>query len=358
MSDRSDNPNQQLARRIGEALERGSLERVAEDARGDDAADPLLSTVLAYRRSVDAEAPDPSPETSARMWDRIEARMDAAEAASADRSPATQAPPRPAREPDRSPQAPGGKDPRTARFRTLWRVAAGVAALLIAGVVTWWALQPPQAQLVARAETSMATVETDDGSTVRLRPHSELYRVETTEDGTDRYRLEGEALFDVVTDPSRAFEVQANGARVRVLGTRFTVRTWTPDPEVFLDEGRVELMRGTGGSPVVLQPGQRGVVRSDAIDVDAAPSAAYLDWTERRLAMDARTAAQVAAELGQHYNVRLSLPDSVAEETLTGRLLLEDRRQALRDFGAVLGGRFTESGDRQFVFRPERGSNR
>lgn len=358
MSDRSDNPNQQLARRIGEALERGSLERVAEDARGDDAADPLLSTVLAYRRSVDAEAPGPSPETSARMWDRIEARMDAAEAASADRSPATQASPRPAREPDRSPQAPGGTAPRTARFRTLWRVAAGVAALLIAGVVTWWALQPPRAQLVARAETSMATVETGDGSMVRLRPHSELYRVETTEDGTDRYRLEGEALFDVVTDPDRAFEVQANGARVRVLGTRFTVRTWTPDPEVFLDEGRVELMRGRGESPVVLQPGQRGVVRSDAIDVDAATAAAYLDWTERRLAMDARTAAQVAAELGHHYNVRLSLPDSIAEETLTGRLLLEDRQQALRDFGAVLGGRFTESGDRQFVFRPERGSNR
>jgi len=358
MSDPSDNPNRQLARRIGEALERGSLERIAEDAPGDEAADPLLSTVLAYRRSVDAEAPEPSRETSERMWDRIEAGMEAAEAASADRSPAPQAPSRPAREPDRSPHAPGDKDRRTARFQTLWRVAAGVAALLIAGVVTWWVLQPPEAELVARAETSIATVETDDGSTVRLRPHSALYRVETADDGTDRYRLEGEALFDVVTDPNRAFEVQANGARVRVLGTRFTVRTWTPDPEVFLDEGRVEVTRGTGGSPVVLQPGQRGVVRSDAIDVDPAPAAAYLDWTERRLAMDARSAAQVAAELGHHFNVQLSLPDSVAGETLTGRLLLETRQQALRDFGAVLGGRFTASGDRQFVFRPDRGSNR
>jgi ferric-dicitrate binding protein FerR (iron transport regulator) len=224
---------------------------------------------------------------------------------------------------------------------------------LIAGVVTWWALQPPEAELVARAETSMATVETGDGSTVRLRPNSELYRVEVAETGTARYRLEGEALFDVVTDPNRSFEVQANGAVVRVLGTRFTVRTWTPDPEVYLEEGRVELRRPADGSPVILQPGQRGIVRSATIDVDEASATAYLDWTERRLTIDARSAAQVAAELGHHFNVQVSLPDSVADQTVTGRLLLDDRRQALRDFGTVLGGRFVDAGDRTFVFRPE-----
>jgi ferric-dicitrate binding protein FerR (iron transport regulator) len=331
----SHDQNQRLAERIGQIQ--------VEDAPFDDLRtldDDLVPMLLAYRQSVEGELRASSPETARRLWTRIEAEMDASDAevpSPADRSP------RSARRPDREPL------PSAARS-TVGRAVVGLALLLVMGVVVWWAWPEPTTGLVAESGSATTTYETPAGDVVRLRPHSQLYRASPE---AARFRLEGEALFEVTPRADASFAVEADGAVVRVLGTRFTVQTWTPRPTVFLDEGRVQLRSVATGDTAALRPGETGTLAEDGtITVRSASADAYVDWLDGRLTFDSQPAATVAAELEQHYDIRLRLPDSIATQTLTGRLLLDDRSRTLDDFGRVLGGRF-ESANGTYRFRPD-----
>jgi ferric-dicitrate binding protein FerR (iron transport regulator) len=283
--------------------------------------DDLVDRLLAYRDAVTDRAPEPSAERSRRLWARIEAEMEEAPSTS-----------RPDRAPDRAPRRPEGTGMR--------RVWVGVFALLLLAAVAWLVWPTGGPDLVARADAERAIYRTDAGDVVRLRPHSRLYRV----DGDDGpLRVEGEAVFEVVPRAQGAFVVQADGVEIRVLGTRFTVQTWTPRPTVFLEEGRLEVRSASTGRAATLAPNRAATLGEDGSVVvrDARPSA-YLDWLDGTVAFTSESARSVADELEHHYDVRVRLPDSVARQTLSGELVLDREEQTLRDFGAVLGGRFRQ----------------
>jgi ferric-dicitrate binding protein FerR (iron transport regulator) len=206
----------------------------------------------------------------------------------------------------------------------------------------------PEPLQVATASTSIETYTAPDGSTIRLRPHSTLYRIET--DGERRYQLAGEAFFDVTTRPE-PFIVEAGALQVQVLGTRFTAHTWG-QPAVYLQEGRVRVSTGSDGEPVTLQPGQRSALTADGTlaPPSSADSVAALDWLRQEIAFESEPAASVVAELEQHFDVTIALPDEVARESLSGRIALETPAQSLADLGVVLGGRFERAGDGTYRF--------
>jgi transmembrane sensor len=234
-------------------------------------------------------------------------------------------------------------------------------ALALAAVVALVVLREPGGpDLVAEAEDVAVTHTAADGSTVRLRPHSRLHRLPAP-DGRLRYRLNGEAYFDVVQDPARTFEVEAGRGLVQVLGTRFTVQTWSGAAEVFLETGRVAF--STLAPPpeadsarlrVTLAPGQRSRVTPGGALTPPAPASARaaLDWLDGEMHFARTPARRVADELAHHYGLTLRLPPDVRTQTLSGRVVLDDRAQSLRDLGTVLGGRFERTGPDTYRFVP------
>jgi transmembrane sensor len=321
--------NQQLAKRLGQLrAENASLEALAD---GDD---ELMEVLLAYRRKQASERPDPAPEVTERLWAGIESEMETAPPRRADRSS------RRRREPVR----------RDRTRRLDWRLAGALAAVLVVGVVAWLLVPAQGPRLVAEAGPERVTHRTDAGDVIRLRPHTTLYRVRPD---APRYRVEGEAVFEVAPRDGSPFELTADGIRVRVLGTRFAVQTWTRRPTVFLEEGRLAVQNVGTGQGATLRPGESGTLTDDGgISVQTAAADPYVDWLNGRITFDSEPAGTVAAELAQHYGLRVHLPDSLAAQSVTGRLLLEERDQALEDFGRVLGGRFvpTDGGVR---FHPD-----
>jgi transmembrane sensor len=356
-------PDRRLAGLIGR-IQRGDAPL---EVRAREADDPLLDLLLAYRRQRSPAAPDPA--RSRRLWSRIEAEIapgtgaDRSAGGTGDAGGAGEAPParrdRTPRRPDSSPgrrSAPRRQERLWGRLRGGLGWAAGVAAALMAGALLWLLLPPQDPVRVARAGEAPATYASAAGDTVRLRPHSALYRLPAAESGSEaaRYRLEGEAFFAVADRADGSFAVEAGSAVVRVLGTRFAVQTWTPEPRVFVEEGRVEMRAARGGEPgAVLGAGQAGVLGADgSVATKAGDGSAFTDWLRGRVVFDSEPAGAVAAELEQHFGIRVRLPDSLARERVTGRLLLDAPSETLRDFGLLLGGRFDEDGGR-FRFRPE-----
>jgi len=316
----NDEANRRLAARIGALRTRGVPLRDT-----DCSDDEVVRALLAYR---DAQDVDPSDAQSERLWAAIEAETAPAAAPAA---------------PQRKPA------PIFAMSSMLrWAVAAG---FLVAVALGWLFLtEAPEPVQVAAAGPSITTYTAPDGSTVRLRPHSALYRLPVEDER--HYRLTGEALF-TVTDRPEPFVVEAGDLRVRVLGTTFNVRTWER-PAVFLQEGRVQVERADAAETVELVPGQASGMADDGTLVPpaAADRAEALDWLEGEMVFTGRPAVSVAAELEQHFGITLVLPDTVQAETLTGRLSLAERAQSLADLGAVLGGRFQQVGAETFRFVP------
>ncbi len=223
-------------------------------------------------------------------------------------------------------------------------VAAAIAILLIVPGV----LEPADGQVIAEAMAEQVEYRTSDGSTVLLRPYSRLFSTGEI----DSYRLEGEAFFDVIPNSERTFSVVTVSGAISVLGTRFNVEAVGVETTVFLETGSIRF-ETTSGS-VMLRPGE--VVHASNGVVGAptpSPSSGVeeTDWTQGQLVFEGRTAREVAGELSRHYDVGLDIPTGVGQETLSGRILLAQRAQALEDFALVLGGRFVQAGDGQRFIR-------
>lgn len=310
----SDHRDRDLATRIGVLREQGRALEASELTE-----DEVVRALLAYRDEQDVS---PRPEQTERLWTAIAAKTT---------------------------EAPADEQQETATVFALpsairWAVAASVA---IAAVVAWIVLTDvPEPVQVAAASTSIEAYTAPDGSTIRLRPHSTLYRIET--DGERRYQLTGEAFFDVTTRPE-PFIVEAGELWVQVLGTRFTAHTWG-QPAVYLQEGRVQLRTGDDGERVTLQPGQRSALTADGTltPPTEADSVAALDWLQQEMVFQSQPVADVVAELEQHYNLTIALPNAMATETLSGQIALGTPQQSLADLGLVLGGRFERTDTRTY----------
>lgn len=200
-------------------------------------------------------------------------------------------------------------------------IVLGLAALL------WY-----QAQFTGRYSTEIGeqrTARLDDGSTVVLNTGTEL-RVDFSGQLREVRLLEGEALFDVASDPARPFRVLSGRAVAQAIGTSFVVRRKPEQTIVTVIEGqvavasraRMEEQRSDELPDESLQvaAGMRARVAGDVIETaPVANPAAVTAWRTGRLIFDGETLAEAAAELNRYNKVQIVVADpQLASERLSG----------------------------------------
>lgn len=238
--------------------------------------------------------------------------------------------------------------------RPAWMYWTAAAALVVMALL--FALVMPfssEPAMIANSNEQIISRELPDGSVVKLRPHSQLYRVEKTADHI-RYRLDGEAFFNVEDQGDRQFQVQSGDALITVVGTRFNVSDWGGTTRVFLEEGKLRFASLDKPESVMLEPGQ-----SSEIDFKGLPETPkvttgkeYTDWLNNTLTFENRPARYIIQELEQHYQIKITAPDSVKNVDLSGHLLLDSKDKSLKDLGTVLNGHFEATGPKQYRFIP------
>ena len=141
-----------------------------------------------------------------------------------------------------------------------------------------------------------------DGSHVRLDTNSEI-RVRFS-DGERLVELaRGQALFDVRSDPARAFTVRAGSTDVTAIGTRFDVRRSADGAQVVLIEGKVAVADPSRGPDRwTLEPGQQIRTTLPEPVVERADVAAATSWTTGRLTFR-QTPAREAIETVNGYSL-------------------------------------------------------
>ncbi len=184
-------------------------------------------------------------------------------------------------------------------------VAAGVTMAVIGLAWHWW----PDGKAYSTAVGVTAAVPLPDGSRITLNTDSAI-RVALSEQERRVTLKQGEAFFEVESDPRTPFVVNAADKRIVVLGTKFSVWRRGPDVRVVVTEGKVEVRdartASTKASPVALDAGAIAESRGRAVEVQerSLPRAEeLLSWRSGYLDFDEVPLVEAVAELNR-YNAR------------------------------------------------------
>jgi ferric-dicitrate binding protein FerR (iron transport regulator) len=300
-----------------------------ENLNAEESADPVIGGLFAYRQER-SEQLIMDDDVSTAMWNEI------------------------SKQTQRSDQK---KDNKEARVFTLssgmmrWSAAA---VIIIAISVFGWIFTQPESAIVAETQGQKMEFVLDDGTKITMRPWSQLELISESEQNI-QYRLDGEAYFDVQKRTEQNWNLDTESGTVSVLGTSFNVSTWGEETRVFLEEGRVRLTSTETNQADELEPGEKAEIGGDLKNwsITSTDGQAATDWMREELLFEETPMRDVAAELEQHYNIRIQLSESIKQEQVSGRLLLDSRDQILNDLELILGGTFQKNGEASYSYKPK-----
>jgi transmembrane sensor len=248
-------------------------------------------------------------------------------------------------------------------------IGAGLFAILV-GVLVFglrFYPTPPGQSLPGSSKTSSeistrngsrTNVALPDGSMVWLNAGSRLSYDKSYGNSDREVSLSGEAFFDVVHNPERPFVIHTRQLDIRVLGTRFNVKSYPADPttETTLIRGSIEvLIKDRPSEKIILKPNEKLVVANTDLSPFRNPAVVKPDrndppiisirtlthearsgeivetsWLENKLIFQDESFKDLALEMERRFGVVIHFDDLAKEDLrFTGSFTNETVQQAL-----------------------------
>lgn len=254
-----------------------------------------------------------------------------------------------------------------------WAVAAVSIGIIVSAVYLGMQRTPDAALAVKNPHTEVSTrhgsrskIELPDGTKVWLNAGSRLTYADDFSNSHREVNLNGEAYFDVVTDPAHPLVVHTPAMSITVLGTRFDVRAYKEDvyAEATLVNGKISVAL-PGSKPVVLEPLQQfrvdqlGRTQTTVADVasvakpTAVPQPHIPDsvltataWVRNELQFKKEPFDDVMRRLERWYNVSIVVQQpGLHSELVSGSFTTETVTQALKALQYTTNFRYSMRGD-------------
>ncbi len=154
-------------------------------------------------------------------------------------------------------------------------------------------------------------VNLPDGSKAWLNRNSEISYKPGLWKGSRSVKLRGEAFFDVVHDDTHPFIIDAGNAKVKDIGTSFSVITKNEknEVEVFVSSGKVMLSDEADAREVVLDPGYIGTMSKSGSNRSLNTNKNYLSWNTDLLIYTKEPLKNVFSDLKNIYNINIIADD-------------------------------------------------
>lgn len=232
-------------------------------------------------------------------------------------------------------------------WRALMASAAAVALAVTAGL--WWQSRPEQFETLAAQRQSLVLA---DGSRIDLNARTGL-AAKQGERSREVWLKSGEAYFEVMPDAARPFVVHTEAGSVRVVGTRFNVRTsGAGQLEVTVTEGRVEVAPGDRrGAQVLfaLQPNDQFAFDGAKVDVRKLPVEVAEDviaWRSGWVVFDRELLGSAVQRFAAYHGRRVEIAPEAAGLEIGGRFKLDALDEFLRDLEHTLPVTVLRAGER------------
>ena len=222
-----------------------------------------------------------------------------------------------------SPEIPD--NPKISQFAVrFYKYAALIIMILTLGSVGYYTilknnLSDALTENVSSSDLTTREYLLPDSSFVVLNKNSKLKFPKKFENDLRRVQITGEAFFNVKHNPEKPFIIQAENARIRVLGTSFNVSAYpeTETVEVIVESGSVQVScekpaNNNASGKLVLSKGERGsFFKTNNIlkkTINRDPN--YLSWKTHCLVFSETNLTEVTRQLRKIYNVDIKLNDN------------------------------------------------
>jgi len=218
-----------------------------------------------------------------------------------------------------------------------WAAAACVVlmsgwVLMATGWIDYW-----QADLVTSTGEQRREMLAD-GSTLILNTDSAV----TFDYAGDRRGvtlLSGEAYFEVQPDKARPFIVTTAQGSVRVVGTRFTVKTGDVT-QVDVESGIVICTSQQGESRQLIAEQHTDIANQSVAAISQIDTSRTFAWLKGRLIFQDQPLAEVIAELDRYHPGVIVIANAKLGQTrITGNYKLEDTAAIVRSLAEIAGAR-------------------
>ncbi len=179
--------------------------------------------------------------------------------------------------------------------------------------------------------TDSTQVFLNSGTTIRYGSHYNIKERSVS--------LQGEAYFNVRTNPDMPFTVNLGRINVSATGTRFNVFSYDNDNriEMTLEEGKINVLID-GKEPIELSSGQQVVyfTKTDTAIIRDVPTEIYTSWKENKLRLIDTPLEEALRKIARRYNVTFEIRNrGLLEMKYTATFIDESIEEVMQMLKAV-----------------------
>ena len=229
------------------------------------------------------------------------------------------------------------------------KIAATVLILVSLGTLSiYLATSGKQIVVTTASDQKNLKVSLPDGSNIFLNRNTELIYSANFGRSGRHVALSGEAFFEISSDVSKPFTIDAGKASIEVVGTSFNIITNNPDSavEVYVETGKVVLSDNTGTQNIVLDPGYVGTMDTKISGKTLNENPNYTSWKTGMLVYNRQTLEIVFKDLKRVYNMVIIADDpEILDETWTSSIDNQSQETIIRLICASFNLRYAQDGN-------------
>lgn len=195
-------------------------------------------------------------------------------------------------------------------FRGRWWIAAAMLFLLLGGNFVYFNYSHSYEKEYTTSFGEIRSFRLPDGTTVTLNACSVLKVSRSFGKQHRDVQLQGEACFDINSQPGKAFTVHTGKLSVTALGTAFNVAAFVDDPQIIvsLTNGKV-LVAKDDAKGVILAPGEEAVYtrKADNIATGKFSARERLAWKQMIICFNNAGINEVLTKLERFYGVHFNI---------------------------------------------------
>lgn len=248
-----------------------------------------------------------------------------------------------------------GKQVNTFFLRPVVRIAATVLLIVGLGIpALYYGINKDKdtpSALYHSSVEGVKTVDLPDGSRVYMNQGAEITFPDNF--NTDRsVKLNGEAYFEVMSDPERPFRVQTGKIIVSVLGTSFNVKQVKNNPliEVFVASGKVEVAGMNSKEILTLLPGEMGCSDGNEMKQGNMENLNYLSWKTKEFVFVDEPVADIFMILEEAYHIDIVAENlDIENMKLTSTYMQQSIDAILETIGAAFSLEIEKTGKTYYL---------
>lgn len=200
-------------------------------------------------------------------------------------------------------------------FSALLRIAASFLLILSIGAGLYYSnarSEQTGTKMVQVSGEQQPVFTLPDGTRVRLKKGSCLnYAANMDQQDTRQVTLHGEAFFEVAKNPEKPFIIDAGTAEVKVLGTKFNVRSSDLKNTIVVavQEGKVSFRDKDQEQNIILTANEAGMLEGGKLRRVDQPVQNYFSWFEHVLEFEKMPLPQVVEQLETIFDADIELAD-------------------------------------------------